>query len=253
VNFNDRDVLVHQGDIYFQDFGQPFSAICPHQYANVTLIFTRNTGPALFRDGSLHGAVLRANEPVARLLHAQMQSLLSAIDELPVRVADAAVLALLSLAATGMDKGGGGALQTGHHVIDRAVAAVRNQIGNPSLKPETIANALGVSRAKLYRLLEPYGGVRNLISRVRLDESLKTLADASPDSVVIADVALRHGFTSAAQFSRAFRARFGRAPREILAMRKANPKAQLYRAWVEARRAQSDFETIDAWLESVTK
>jgi AraC-like DNA-binding protein len=88
---------------------------------------------------------------------------------------------------------------------------------------------------------------------VRLDESLKTLADSAPDKVVLADIAFRHGFTSAAQFSRAFRARFGRAPRDILAMRKANPKAQLYRAWVEARRAQSDYETIDAWLASVTE
>jgi AraC-like DNA-binding protein len=216
-------------------------------------MFTRTNGPALFRDGALHGAVLRANESGARLLHAQLQSLLSELDWLRLRTADAATQALLSVAATMMDNGRASSSGTGHRVVDRAVAAIRDQIGNAALKPEKIAAEIGVSRAKLYRVLEPYGGVRKLVSRVRLDESLKTLAEKPPGGVAIADIARRHGFSSTAQFNRAFRARFGRSPRDIVEMRKAHPTARLYRSWVEARRAQADFETIDAWLACVTK
>ena len=249
---DDRDVEIHPGDVMFMDYSRPVHTIAQADYANVTVMFTRTSGPALFRNGALHGSVLRADRPEVRLLQAHLQSLLSELGELSTRGADAAVVALLSLAAIIMDSERAGPAQSGQRLIDRIVGAIRNQIGVSSLTPDAIATELGVSRAKLYRLMEPYGGVRNLISRVRLDESLKMLADMPPDSVAVADIALRHGFNSDAQFSRAFRARFGRTPREILAMRKVNPKAQLYRAWVETRRNQADFETIDAWLQSVS-
>lgn len=95
----------------------------------------------------------------------------------------------------------------------RAIAEIRRNIATPAFGVADLSRAIGASRSRLYRLLEPYGGVANLIMRERLTEARRRLV-AFPD-VPISRIAVELGFTDHSSFTRAFRRVFGFTPREI--------------------------------------
>lgn len=81
-----------------------------------------------------------------------------------------------------------------------------------------IAAALGISRASLYRAFEPYGGVIAFIQRERLDEAYRRLS-APGQHRTIGAVAWELGYPDPSTFTRAFRRRFGHAPRDLVGPR----------------------------------
>jgi AraC-like DNA-binding protein len=82
------------------------------------------------------------------------------------------------------------------------------------LSPEILQRQFRMSRATLYRLFEDEGGVAAYILGRRLDRCHALLAADSSHGRSIGDIAFGHGFASDAHFSRAFRRRFGMAPRD---------------------------------------
>jgi AraC-like DNA-binding protein len=82
------------------------------------------------------------------------------------------------------------------------------------LSPSSIARELGVSRTRLYAILEPVGGVQAYVLRRRLLHARRALENAA-DRRSIATIGYMHGFVSSAHFSRAFRAEFGVSPRRL--------------------------------------
>jgi AraC-like DNA-binding protein len=95
---------------------------------------------------------------------------------------------------------------------------VRGQIDRdlllPGLSPGALAVKVGLSRRKLYHLFEAEGGVARYILGRRLDRARACLCAGEGPS--IKRIAFDHGFSSESQFSRAFKQRFGRPPREVL-------------------------------------
>nr|WP_246088860.1 helix-turn-helix transcriptional regulator [Phreatobacter stygius] len=85
---------------------------------------------------------------------------------------------------------------------------------DPDLSSARLATALGLSRSALYQLFTPHNGVARYIQGRRLGRIHAMLADPAEHRRV-ADIAHDHGMASEAHFSRAFRKRFGYAPREI--------------------------------------
>ena len=67
-----------------------------------------------------------------------------------------------------------------------------------------------ISRARLYRILQPEGGVTHVIARARTDAAFRDIRHR-PDQP-LRKVAERWGFSNLRQFQRAFRARFGFSP-----------------------------------------
>jgi AraC-like DNA-binding protein len=67
----------------------------------------------------------------------------------------------------------------------------------------------------LYRAFDSFGGVAAYITTRRLDRAFEALVARRDRALTIGEIARRHGFTSDAHFSRAFRARFGLSPREV--------------------------------------
>lgn len=95
---------------------------------------------------------------------------------------------------------------------DAPALLARAEAGAPGFSPARLAGRLGVSRATLYRLFAPLGGVMRQVQEGRLLAAHAALADAlEPRS--LAQVAADLGFGSAALFSRNFRERFGLSPR----------------------------------------
>ena len=85
------------------------------------------------------------------------------------------------------------------------------QTAKPDLGVASLQRELRVSRSRLYRLFEPYGGVKRYIQRRRLLDTHAALADPN-DRRRILDIAEERFFSDAAEFSRAFKREFGYRP-----------------------------------------
>lgn len=94
---------------------------------------------------------------------------------------------------------------------------IRRQIsaGEP-VDVAIVARALDCSRATLYRAFSSVGGVAGLIRAERLRACLADIAAIvrSGAPTTLGELAMRRGFESDAQFSRAFKAAFGVTPSE---------------------------------------
>lgn len=129
-------------------------------------------------------------------------------------------------------------------LMERARRYVQNNLDAAHLTPDTMCRALGVSRSRLYQLFEPSGGVLHYIQSRRLLAAHIALSDPA-DSRRIVEIAEAFGFSSAANFSRAFSKEFGYSPREgrtaVVLPRPANSvspagheKAPSFEGWLKA-------------------
>ncbi|RWC50594.1 MAG: helix-turn-helix domain-containing protein [Mesorhizobium sp.] len=98
-------------------------------------------------------------------------------------------------------------------LMERARRYVQNNLDAAHLTPDSMCRALGVSRSRLYQLFEPSGGVLHYIQSRRLLAAHIALSDPA-DRRRIVEIAEAFGFSSAANFSRAFSKEFGYSPRE---------------------------------------
>lgn len=95
--------------------------------------------------------------------------------------------------------------------IRRIEAYIRANLSNPSLTPESIAEACGISKRYLHNLFKDVNGtVSQTIRDLRLLAAHDILGVNSHHS--IAEIAYRFGFSDQAQFSRLFKAYFGETP-----------------------------------------
>lgn len=98
-------------------------------------------------------------------------------------------------------------------LMERARRYVQRNLNAAELTSDSMSRALGISRTRLYQLFEPNGGVNHYIQRRRLLAAHAALSDPDETRRII-DIAESVGFSSAANFSRAFTKEFGYSPRE---------------------------------------
>ena len=93
-------------------------------------------------------------------------------------------------------------------------AYIEAHLRDPGLTPRRIAAALGISQRYLRLLFsEEEETISRYVMRRRLEEATRELNHAAWRGAHITDIAYRWGFGDGAQFSRAFRERFGMSPR----------------------------------------
>src|SRR6185436_496290 len=93
---------------------------------------------------------------------------------------------------------------------ERIKQHVRDHLGDPALSVDAIAHALNCSRRLLYNAFaEEPDGVAGYILRRRLEACRRSFDDRASDRRSITDIALSHGFSNMAHFSRVFRAHLG--------------------------------------------
>ncbi|WP_407148557.1 helix-turn-helix domain-containing protein [Bradyrhizobium sp. ORS 86] len=97
-------------------------------------------------------------------------------------------------------------------LFERARLYIESHLGDFDLTPDRIAQQLRISRSNLYRAFESVGGVAGYILRKRLHAAHAELV-GNPERR-IQEIAHRHGFKLASDFTRAFRREFGMSPRE---------------------------------------
>ena len=91
-------------------------------------------------------------------------------------------------------------------------AFIDKHLRNPELGVDSLCRQFRCSRATLYRLFKPLGGVREHIQRRRLMACFKAIAAQGHRRIF--DIALDYGFVSPRHFSNLFRDFFGMTPSE---------------------------------------
>lgn len=105
-----------------------------------------------------------------------------------------------------------------HPMLARVLAHADAHLGDPDLSPQSLAAAHGISVRSLHLLFEREGlKVAQWIRDRRLERCRDTLTRPDWQGRII-DLALQWGFNDPSHFSRVFRQRYGRAPRQARAL-----------------------------------
>lgn len=96
-----------------------------------------------------------------------------------------------------------------------ALEYMREHLADPNLSADRVAEALFISRRRLYQLFDDGQGVSERIRGLRIDRAKALLADPAKAARGIGEIARDCGFVSAAHFSRTFRQVVGLTPSEF--------------------------------------
>lgn len=107
-------------------------------------------------------------------------------------------------------------------LIEKAQRIIQARLFDPTLGAETLQRELGVSRSRLYRLFEPFGGVMHYIQHRRLLDAHSALTDPNDQRRII-EIAEQRCFNDGTEFSRAFRREFGCSPTDVRNGQRAGP------------------------------
>jgi len=214
-----REVSAKVGDFVNLDHAETFSSrTTDYEILNV-FIPRRRLAPLLHSPDSTHGAVFDSQTSSGRLLRDYVIALHKAAGDITVAQAPNAAEALVQLAAlalNGVDlKSGEPPASTDHALMLKAQVFIKENLHKHELGPSFIASSLGLSRARLYRVFAPCGGIAEYIREMRLRRAFTDLISPRLIHKQVAQIAYEWGFKDPAHFSRLFRQRFGGNPSEV--------------------------------------
>ncbi|AOK57278.1 hypothetical protein WT15_27860 [Burkholderia stagnalis] len=213
--FGLRNVAVEPGDICVMDLTRTFDSRVEAGATLTTAVPRKALERALGRH-DLHGVVLKAGRPLTQLLVDFLHGLMAASARLSARESFAAQDAMTALLAAGLAGEDVAARETASVLADvlreRIMEFIDANLTRPELNPDLLMRRFRISRAHLYRTFADDGGVSRVIRNKRLDAAYVALRHPRGRERSIAEIAAECGFTSNAQFLRAFRAHFGVTP-----------------------------------------
>jgi AraC-like DNA-binding protein len=210
-------IRVEPGDICLLDLAQTLETRA-RAFENVTLVVPRPMFDArLLQVDDLHGLVLPASGALAPLLARHLSALFEYAPRMTFDECQAVVEGTVSLVAACLK----GELE--RRYADRNVTAnaslfrvrqhIEAQLSNPDLSADAVAMQFGLSRASLYRLFAPIGGIAEYIRGRRLHRAFFDLAATGARGVRISEIARRWHLGTDAHFTRSFKAAYGITPR----------------------------------------
>jgi len=126
---------------------------------------------------------------------------------------------------------------------------IERHLGDPGLAVDGICKHLRCSRATLYRLFQPHGGVHQHIQNRRLAACFKAIRSPRYRHRRVYDIALDFGFSSPSHFSNLFRSHFGMTPSEAREMEVRSPKPPV----TSPNGAASDAERMWIWAKTLAQ
>lgn len=187
-------------------------------FCNLTLVIPRQMlAPHLIHPDSQQGRVLKGDKGLTRLAVNHIRMLLEVMDTLSDAEAVQSIEPMMMLLASALNGSSesvdGGEAGVAMSLLGQAKLEIERNL-HRNLPVEELCAALPVSRATLYRLFEPFGGVRAYMQDRRLRRCAHALLAPHYAHRRIYEIAYAWGFASEAHFSRAFRRKFGISPRE---------------------------------------
>ncbi|WP_431202892.1 helix-turn-helix domain-containing protein [Bradyrhizobium betae] len=214
-----RPVRVRAGDICLFDLAQTLETRAT-AFENVTLVVPRPMfGPYLLRVGDLHGLVLPESGVIARLLAGHLAALLEFAPRMTLDECQSVVEGTVSLLAACLRNELERVEADADHsaAVNPSLIRIRQYIeaglGSEDLSAHSVAAHFGLSRASLYRLFAPVGGIADYIRSRRLHRAFFDLANSDARAQRISEVARRWQLGTDAHFTRSFKAAYGITPR----------------------------------------
>jgi AraC-like DNA-binding protein len=216
-------VEAQAGDLMFIDLSQTLNlqtSMARGPASDVSLWIPRARVLAAFRDeNALHGLVIKGSSPAGAIIGTTLLSLREHVG---------------GMTPAEMDSLGHGIVE----LIARAIAPTLEQIGLSSapsqlasfvtirryidrnltaadLDAGSIASSFGLSRASLYRLFEPVGGIASYIRKARLNRAFQEVASVEFSNRRIGQIAFSLGFKNVSAFNRLFHKAYGLSPRAV--------------------------------------
>jgi AraC-like DNA-binding protein len=241
-----RSVEIRPGDVGIFDMTRPSTVQAP-DFKNLTVVLPRSMlEPKIADIDSVHGLVLQRSSPLNAMLVSHLQTTYALAGALSLSDARAAagVASALVAAFAGATTDGRNAIR--HAAATASLQAARRTIDanlhDTNLGPAFLCRQLGMSRTKLYRLFEAYGGVSHYILERRLTRAYQSLLDPANAHESIGAIAARCGFSNVSVFSRAFRQSHGMSPSHL---RDAFDRGEAIEATLPL---SNDFTAMNSWL-----
>jgi AraC family transcriptional regulator, positive regulator of tynA and feaB len=209
-----RDIVLRPGDLVLYDMTRPFQLTFSGSFVRTTLIFPR---PALLRRvGAAERFIGRSIDGtlgVGSMLSPLVRKLPSRLDTIPHSARERVADNLLDLIATALLSSEGAPLSTGMTLV-RAKLWIETHLGEV-LSAERIAGGCGLSARHLNRLFEREGtSLMRYVWDRRLTRCYRDVTDPAMRGRSVGEIAFAAGFNDLSHFSRAYRARYGCAPRD---------------------------------------
>jgi AraC-like DNA-binding protein len=215
VQQGDRESAVSPGQLWAVDTRVPYFLDFESQWRMFTFrVPHRLLSSRLSDPGQGTAMPIDGGSGIGGLAAATMRSMwqLEEPDSVHVRAELEQSFAAVVSAALGARDRGESAQEALRADVLRFVTA---NLGDPGLSVVAVCRQFAISPRLLHRLFEGQEHTfAQTVRTMRLERCARLLADPLNRST-ITDVALWHGFTDSASFSRAFRRNFGIAPREM--------------------------------------
>lgn len=221
-----RVAVLRPGDFALYDSTRPYQLRFDGDFAQFVLMLPGPTLRSQVADTEqLTARPVPGLRGAGHLLISMIGSLARDVDTLEPESAEAVARSVENILVAGLRTlpGSGGARTPvpaeAHR--DSVRAYIRAQVRDPGLSVAGIAQALHLSVSSVHRSFtgEPCT-VMEEVWAVRLDAVKAQLCDPTQDGRTVSQLAFAWGFNDAAHFSRAFRARFGCAARDLRAARR---------------------------------
>ncbi|MBP2316857.1 helix-turn-helix domain-containing protein [Azospirillum soli] len=211
-------IRLEPGDVSVLDLSQTLQTQA-EDFSNITFVVPRPVlAPLLKNSDGLHGMVLSGRSGLGYLLANYMRTVYATVGSLTPEEGAGITQATASLIAGCF----------GPATEAREVAAVGQKkalflaikryidenLASPELTADLLVREFRVSRATLFRMFEPLGGLAGYIRDRRLFRCFAEITSPANAHRSIGDLAYNWGFGNEAAFSRAFRRAFDMSPRE---------------------------------------
>ena len=253
---DDARTLAGPGAVVGFDLVRPMATV-NSDFDLINLFIPRDRiAKRLDRPDSLHLAAVDPGEPLGGLTADYLAGLQGRIDGMDAQEAATGVEAAIGLIAecfNGRTRRSDTEPFHAHALLETLKGKVRAAVTtgrNPGV--EEVVAMSGASRAGVYRMFEPLGGIAAFIRAERLRAALRMIAADPPGRErPLGEIAQAHGFASDSHFTRAFRAEFGVAPSQARRMLRAGLIDPPGGADVPAAAAEGLDRRYELWLRAV--
>lgn len=209
--------LVPPGGLFLSDLAQPGRLVTSGANESVIVYLSRQEVEAVVpRAANLNGLMLEGR--LTGLLRHHVAGLGAALAApgTPASAAPALARATVQLLAAAVS--GVAPREEARHALDDALRRriadhVEAHLLEPELSQEQLCRTFHMSRATLYRVMQPLGGVASFVQERRLARIRAALLDPARHHH-LGRLAEEHGFASQSHMSRAYKARYGVSPSE---------------------------------------
>jgi AraC-like DNA-binding protein len=214
-----RTAALAVGDFALYDSARPYTLHFDGAFRQLVLQFPRaQLAERMGRPEPFTGIAIARADPVGTLASDFFAALARDGARIPAAAAERLAGTALDLLATALATARGASANAGARrsaALAHAKMLALARLGDAALEPAAVASALGVTTRSLHRLFEAEGtSFMRWILDQRLAACARDLADPTRVGRSVSDIALGHGFADLSHFSRAFRRRYGTAPRD---------------------------------------